>query len=144
LKPKITFFNEEIKFNLSNKTTIRNWLVNITSSYGFTINTLNYIFCSDDYLHKINIQFLNHDTLTDIITFDNSIEPKTIESDIFISIDRVKENALEFEKDFEEELRRVIVHGALHLCGLKDKSKKDKLAMREAEENALNDLVLKN
>ena len=144
MKPKITFFNEEIKFNLSNKTTIRNWLVNITSSYGFTINTLNYIFCSDDYLHKINIQFLNHDTLTDIITFDNSIEPKTIESDIFISIDRVKENALEFEKDFEEELRRVIVHGALHLCGLKDKSKKDKLAMREAEENALNDLVLKN
>jgi rRNA maturation RNase YbeY len=144
LKPKITFFNEEIKFNLSNKTTIRNWLVNITSSYGFTINTLNYIFCSDDYLHKINIQFLNHDTLTDIITFDNSIEPKTIESDIFISIDRVKENALEFEKDFEEELRRVLVHGALHLCGLKDKSKKDKLAMREAEENALNDLVLKN
>ncbi len=144
MKPKITFFNEEIKFNLSNKTTIRNWLVNITSSYGFTINTLNYIFCSDDYLHKINIQFLNHDTLTDIITFDNSIEPKTIESDIFISIDRVKENALEFEKDFEEELRRVLVHGALHLCGLKDKSKKDKLAMREAEENALNDLVLKN
>jgi len=144
LKPKITFFNEEIKFKLLNKTFIRDWLINVTSSYGYQISNINYIFCSDDYLHKINLQFLNHDTLTDIITFDNSIEPKTIESDIFISIDRVKENALEFEKNFEEELRRVLVHGALHLCGLKDKSKKDKLAMREAEENALNDLVLKN
>ena len=144
MKPKITFFNEEIKFKLLNKTFIRDWLINVTSSYGYQISNINYIFCSDDYLHKINLQFLNHDTLTDIITFDNSIEPKTIESDIFISIDRVKENALEFEKNFEEELRRVLVHGALHLCGLKDKSKKDKLAMREAEENALNDLVLKN
>ena len=137
MKPKITFFNEEIKFKLLNKTFIRDWLINVTSSYGYQISNINYIFCSDDYLHKINLQFLNHDTLTDIITFDNSIEPKTIESDIFISIDRVKENALEFEKNFEEELRRVLVHGALHLCGLKDKSKKDKLAMREAEENAL-------
>jgi rRNA maturation RNase YbeY len=92
----------------------------------------------------MNVEYLNHDTLTDIITFDNSSQKKIIESDIFISIERVKENANKFNKDFEEELRRVLVHGALHLCGLKDKSKKDKFAMREAEENALNDLVLKN
>ena len=144
MKPKISFFNEEIKFTLSNKTSIRNWLISITSSYGFTINNINYIFCSDAYLHKMNVEYLNHDTLTDIITFDNSSQKKIIESDIFISIERVKENANKFNKDFEEELRRVLVHGALHLCGLKDKSKKDKFAMREAEENALNDLVLKN
>ena len=138
MKPKISFFNEEIKFTLSNKTSIRNWLISITSSYGFTINNINYIFCSDAYLHKMNVEYLNHDTLTDIITFDNSSKKKIIESDIFISIERVKENANKFSKDFEEELRRVLVHGALHLCGFKDKSKKDKLAMREAEDEALN------
>jgi rRNA maturation RNase YbeY len=86
----------------------------------------------------MNVEYLNHDTLTDIITIDNSSKKKIIESDIFISIERVKENANKFSKDFEEELRRVLVHGALHLCGFKDKSKKDKLAMREAEDEALN------
>jgi rRNA maturation RNase YbeY len=141
LKPKITFFNEEIKFNLSNKTTIRNWLVNITSSYGFTINTLNYIFCSDDYLLHFNQQFLAHDTFTDIITFDYTVPSKAaskaIAGEIYISIERVKENANTFKTSYVNELHRIMIHGVLHLCGFKDKKAHEQKEMRKQEDVAL-------
>ena len=99
--------------------------------------TINYIFCSDDYLLKINKEYLNHDTLTDIITFDNSEEEGKIEADIFISIDRIKENALSLKKDFDQELHRVIIHGLLHLLGYNDKTDDDKAEMRKKEDACL-------
>jgi len=98
---------------------------------------LNYIFMSDEELLKINQQYLNHDTYTDIITFDNSEDEGCIHGDIFISIDRVTENAENFKTEFETELRRVLAHGLLHLCGYKDKSEKEAELMRGMEENAL-------
>ncbi len=104
------------------------------SIYPFELESLNYIFCSDPYLHQINVQYLDHDTYTDIITFDNAEEENTIESDIFISIDRVKENAASFDAGFEQELRRVMAHGVLHLLGFGDKTETEKQIMREQEE----------
>jgi probable rRNA maturation factor len=104
---------------------------------GFELEELNYIFCSDEYLHQMNLTYLNHDTLTDIITFDNSEAEQIIEGDIFISIDRVKENSEEFDVLFETELHRVLVHGLLHLFGYKDKSEREKVLMREKEEACL-------
>jgi len=94
---------------------------------------LNYIFCSDTYLHKINLEYLKHDTLTDIITFDYS-EKKQISGDIFISIDRIKENALKFNQSTDIELNRVLIHGVLHLLGYKDKTPKEKETMRAKED----------
>jgi rRNA maturation RNase YbeY len=98
---------------------------------------INYIFCDDDYLHKINLQYLEHDTLTDIISFDYSLGNE-LHGDIFISIERVKENATDFAVDFENELKRVMVHGILHYCGYKDKSDSDAVIMRAKEEEKIN------
>jgi rRNA maturation RNase YbeY len=134
---KINFITEEIDFNLKNKIKIRNWLSQIIATHNFKLVELNFIFCSDDYLLKINIEYLNHNTLTDIITFDNSEEDKIIEGDIFISIDRVKENAQTFGVTFENELHRVLSHGTLHLLGFKDKNPSDKKEMTAKEDQSL-------
>jgi probable rRNA maturation factor len=134
---EIYYFEEDINFNISNQNNITSWLSQIIMTEGFELEELNYIFCSDEYLHQMNLTYLNHDTLTDIITFDNSEAEQIIEGDIFISIDRVKENSEEFDVLFETELHRVLVHGLLHLFGYKDKSEREKVLMREKEEACL-------
>lgn len=133
----INFFSEEIKFQLPQKLKRKNWLNQIADSENFKIKELNYIFCSDEYLYQINVEYLAHHTYTDIITFDNSEEKKKIEGDIFISIDRVRENALLHDASEETELSRVISHGLFHLMGYKDKSKKQSVTMRAKEDFAI-------
>jgi len=133
----IHFFSEEIKFQLPQKLKRKIWLKKIADSEGFQINELNYIFCSDEYLYQINVEYLSHHTYTDIITFDNSEVAKKIEGDIFISVDRVKENAQKHKVAEESELSRVISHGLFHLMGYKDKSKEQAETMRSKEEFAL-------
>ncbi len=132
----ISFQNLSIPFKLKEKTNIKLWIKTIIDKEKHTLDTINYMFCNDDELLEINIKHLNHNTLTDIITFDYT-EDKKISSDIFISVDRVLENAKKFEITFEEELRRVMIHGVLHLCGYKDKSKPDAELMRKKENWAL-------
>ena len=129
----IVFFNEDINFKFQGKNKFNSWLKKVTDKEGFSINNLNYIFCSDEYLHKINLEYLDHDTYTDIITFDNSEAEFIIEGDIFISIDRVRENSKTLNTVFEEEVKRVIVHGLLHLCGYDDHTPEDKAEMRRLE-----------
>ena len=129
-------FNYESEFKLSNETKFSSWISDVITSESYVLGEINYIFCNDDYLHKINLEFLNHDTLTDIITFDNTVS-KTIYSDIFISIERVKDNAKDFNVSFDEELKRVVIHGVLHLCGYKDKSEKDTFLMRQKEDEKI-------
>ena len=134
---KVRFFTEDISFKLTKprKTTI--WIEDVCTSHGKSIKALSFIFCSDRHLHQINLEYLQHDTLTDIITFDASESGGELEGDIFISIERVKENAARFGNSFTEELHRVIIHGVLHLIGYKDKSKKEKVEMRSEEERSL-------
>ncbi len=135
--PAITFFEEGISYKLKNKTAVRKWLTDTVIAEGFKLNELNYIFCSDEYLLQINQQYLDHDTYTDIITFDNSEEEGIIVGDIFISIERIKENAAKFSVTEAQELHRVMVHGALHLLGYKDKSATDKKKMTLKEDHYL-------
>ena len=131
----IQFFNEDVDFKIPNPRKTKTWLKDIIESEGFELNQLNYIFCSDEYLLGVNQQYLNHDFYTDIITFDNSEEIEGIvEGDIFISIDRVKENAEELSKTFKEELLRVLAHGVLHLVGYDDHEDEDELIMRQKED----------
>jgi rRNA maturation RNase YbeY len=129
-------FNYETDFELSNENEISAWISNCIESRDFTEGELNYIFCDDEYLLKLNVEFLNHDTLTDIISFDYTLG-KLISGDIFISIERVKENALELNQSFDNELNRVIIHGILHYLGFKDKNEADKLTMRTEEDKCL-------
>ena len=129
----IHFFNEDADFILKGKNNFRTWLKKVADKEGFKVKHLNYIFCSDEYLHKINVDYLDHDTFTDIITFDNSESNNTIEGDIFVSIERVKENSRTLNTIFDEELKQVIVHGLLHLCGYDDHSVEDKAEMRQLE-----------
>lgn len=131
-----TYFSEEIDFEIKNPEKKTSWLNSVISFYEKIPGELTYIFCSDDYLLKLNIEHLNHDTLTDIITFDYS-KTAIISGDIFISIDRIKENATKFDVTFDEELHRVMAHGVLHLIGFKDKSDEEKTAMRKAENHAI-------
>ncbi len=134
---KIQFFSEDLIFKLQQKQVITEWLEKIIENHHYSINQLNYIFCSDKYLLQINQDYLNHDCYTDIITFDNSEDTDVIESDIFISIERVKENATNQSILFELELHRVMVHGVLHLLGFNDKEEDDKRRMREKEDACL-------
>lgn len=129
----IIFFNEDIDFKFQGKNNFKAWLKKVADKEGFKIKDLNYIFCSDEYLHKINVDYLDHDTLTDIITFDNSEDESTIEGDIFVSIERVKENSQTLNTVFEEEIKRVVIHGLLHLCGHDDHSIEEKVEMRSLE-----------
>jgi len=129
-------FNYETEFVVEKETQLENWIEKVVSDKDFELGEVNYIFCDDDYLLKLNVEFLQHDTLTDIISFDNSLG-KLINGDIFISIERVKENAKEYNVTFEDELHRVMIHGILHYMGLKDKSADEKMIMRKEENKAL-------
>lgn len=124
-------------FYFSDRNKLKVFLTKQLEKEGKRVETINYIFCSDDYLLQINQQFLKHDTLTDIITFEHSPKGHPLLSDIYISIERVKENALVFKTSFKTEIHRVIFHGALHLCGYKDKTSTEKNKMRQAEERWL-------
>jgi rRNA maturation RNase YbeY len=134
----INFFQEETSFLLDKKLLRKKWLKSIAETEKFKILDLNYIFCNDEYLHKMNLEYLGHNTYTDIITFDNSEDEKTIEGDIFISIERVKENSEKLDVSIQDELSRVISHGLFHLMGYKDKKKEEAEIMRSKEEFAIN------
>ncbi|MEJ7779217.1 MAG: rRNA maturation RNase YbeY [Daejeonella sp.] len=131
--PAIRFFSEDILFSLKEKFRIRKWLTNTVLEEGHKLGGLNFIFCSDAYLLSINQKYLNHDTYTDIITFDNSDGNDETIGDIFISIERVRENALNFKVPEQDELHRVMIHGTLHLLGYPDKGKKAKTLMSTKE-----------
>lgn len=131
----INFFSET-DFSLANQDIVSTWIQNCVQKEGFKLGEINYIFCDDEDLHKLNVQYLNHDTLTDIISFDYTVDDE-ITGDIYISIERVKENAKEFNSTFEDELARVIIHGVLHFLGFKDKSENEKVEMRQKEDSAV-------
>ena len=129
-------FNYELEFTLENETLIADWLSEVMLSENKKEGEINYIFCDDDYLLEINQQYLDHDTLTDIISFDYSIGNE-LHGDIFISVERVRENATDFKVSFEEELKKVMVHGLLHYCGYNDKSDQDEKTMRLKEDEKI-------
>ena len=131
----IQYFSEDTLFNLDNSNTISDWIIETIQSENGYLSFINFIFCSDSYLLQINQEYLKHDTYTDIITFDYS--NAQIESDIFISIDRIEENANKLNIEFKQELHRVIIHGVLHLLGYGDKSKDDKALMTKKENQYL-------
>lgn len=134
---KINFFPENIKFDLKQKSKIKKWIAQVADKEKHIIENLNYIFCSDAYLLEINQTYLKHDTFTDIITFDNSEFENEIIGDIYISVERVKENSQKLQLQFEQELYRVMIHGLLHLCGYKDKKPDEKQKMTEMEDKSL-------
>lgn len=134
-------FNYETDFKLSNEQELTNWIVSCIEKDDFKVGEINYIFCDDVYLHKLNIEFLQHDTYTDIISFDNSLGT-IISGDIFISLERVAENATTYNSTFDAELQRVMIHGILHYMGFKDKTTDEKLIMRNKENLCLS--YLKN
>lgn len=130
-------FNYETEFELPEQDIVfQTWIEKIIVSEEKELGELNYIFCDDNYLHQINVQYLDHDTLTDIITFDYT-EEQTISGDIFISVERVADNAKDFNVDFQTELLRVMAHGVLHLCGYKDKTDAESQQMRNKEEEKM-------
>ena len=126
-------FNYETDFILEHEAQFSAWISKAIQEESCKEGEINYIFCSDDYLHKINVDFLDHDTLTDIISFDYSVG-KELHGDIYISVDRVKENADDFKVSFEDEISRVMIHGVLHYCGYKDKTNKDQEVMTAKED----------
>jgi len=130
-------FNYETDFKLGNELEIQQWISTCIESRGFKEGEINYIFCDDGYLLKLNVEFLEHDTFTDIISFDYTLG-KLISGDIFISVERVQENAQKFSQTFNNELNRVIIHGILHYLGLKDKTEEEANNMRAEEEACLN------
>jgi probable rRNA maturation factor len=129
-------FNYETDFELHNEPDFSKWLSAVILSENKKEGEINYIFCDDDYLLEINQQYLDHDTLTDIISFDYSVGNE-INGDIFVSVERVKENASDYNVTFQEEIQRVLVHGILHYCGYKDKTESDELVMRTKEEEKM-------
>ena len=126
-------FNSETQFVLDNQDIIGAWISNVILLENHKEGDIHFVFCDDEYLHKLNVEFLSHDTLTDIISFDYSVG-KIIHGDVFISIERVRENAQIFSTSFLSELQRVLIHGILHYCGYKDKSEEDKNTMRSKED----------
>jgi rRNA maturation RNase YbeY len=130
-------FNYELDFQLQSEEQVSKWLSRVIQLEQYKEGEINYIFCDDEYLHKLNVEFLNHDTLTDIISFDYSVGNE-LHGDIFISIDRVKDNAEDFDEAFTQEIKRVMVHGVLHYCGYKDKSETEAKIMRDKENHYLN------
>ncbi len=133
---KMVIFNYETDFQLDNEQKYEDWIAEIIESEDKDEGEINYIFCDDDYLYEINVQYLEHKTLTDIISFDYTIG-NLISGDIFISIERVKDNAQDFGVSFEDELRRVMAHGVLHYCGYKDKTEADEKLMRSKEDEKI-------
>lgn len=138
----ISFFNEDTDYKIKDKQKIRQWIGATVTAEGFDrIGELNFILCSDAYLLEINKQYLDHDTYTDIVTFDSSEEDNVIAGDIFISVERTAENALKFGVSERDELHRVIIHGVLHLCGYLDKKKEAKELMTAKENEYLSKRV---
>lgn len=133
----IEFVSEDIEFELENPNQVAEWIADVIEKHNQELVSLTYIFCSDDYLHEINVSYLDHDTLTDIITFDNADEEGIIEGDIFISVDRVRDNAKDLGITFKDELHRVLIHGVLHLLGFKDKTEEQEALMRKQEDSSL-------
>jgi rRNA maturation RNase YbeY len=132
----IQYYSEDIDFDLADPGTITSWLQEVVRRENQKLAELAFVFCSDEYLHRLNMEYLQHDTYTDIITFPYA-DPPVVSGDIFISIERVRENSLAFSTSFERELLRVIVHGVLHLCGYKDKTDEEEKLMREKEQACL-------
>ena len=130
---ELEFHCEDIVFELENKQLVINWVLSAINKEGYQLGEVSYVFCSDEYLYKINLEHLSHDTYTDIITF-NYCENNVVNADIFISIERVKENAKTYSVDFEEELHRVIIHGILHLVGYNDKTDEQQKEMTSRED----------
>ena len=133
----ICFFSEDIRFNLRNRIKIRAWIRRMCRENNFVAGEVNFVFCDDDYLSNINLKYLKHKTLTDIITFSNDSRQGVISGDIFISIQRVRENAVKFNVEFENELHRVMIHGILHLIGFRDSTKEEKSEIRKREDLCL-------
>lgn len=130
----INFFKEEVKFRLLHQEGLRKWIIKAIRSEGYTLENLNFVFCNDKKLLQMNKEYLQHNYFTDIITFDNSTEKKTVEGDIFISVDMVMTNSKKFKTTFQDELHRVMIHGVLHLLGYSDKNPKAQAAMRKMED----------
>jgi len=128
----IQFFLEEVTFDWD-EAVISSWLESVVEEEDKMLQSIRFIFCTDDFLHQINVDYLDHDTLTDIITFPFSSKPSIVNGEIYISIDRIRENATTYEVSFSQELTRVVVHGVLHLCGYGDKSVEEKERMTEKE-----------
>ncbi|MDH5399812.1 MAG: rRNA maturation RNase YbeY [Cyclobacteriaceae bacterium] len=133
----LRYFCEDVVFPTLPRRKTSHWIKEVIVKEGYVPGNINFIFCSDKYLHTINQQYLKHDTYTDIITFDQSEEEDLVEGDIYISTDRVNENALKEGTNKEDELHRVIIHGILHLVGYSDKGEKEKKIMREKEDACL-------
>lgn len=129
-------FNYELEFQLENEEQYSSWISNVISSENKKEGDINYIFCDDEYILEINKQYLNHDYYTDIISFDYSVGNE-LHGDIFVSVERVRENAIDFEVTFDEELKRVLAHGVLHYCGYKDKTEEEELLMRSKEDEKI-------
>ena len=129
-------FNYELEFQLENEEQYSSWISNVISSENKKEGDINYIFCDDEYILEINKQYLDHDYYTDIISFDYSVGNE-LHGDIFVSIERVRENAVEFDVTFDEELKRVLAHGVLHYCGYKDKTEEEELLMRSKEDEKI-------
>jgi probable rRNA maturation factor len=133
----IRFFQEDVTFVVPQPLLTKRWLKSVIEEEGYRLNALNYILCSDEYLHRMNVEYLQHDTLTDVITFDQAEVEGEVAGDIYISVDRVRDNAAQFGVSPAQELSRVMVHGALHLMGYLDKSEADVRLMREKEDHYL-------
>jgi probable rRNA maturation factor len=133
----ITFaIEKKLDFILTQKVKLKKWIADIARNHSKSCGKLSFFFCSDKYLHSVNLRFLKENTLTDIITFDYT-SGKTLSGEIFISIERVKENAIRYNESFHDELLRTVIHGILHLCGFEDKRPSDKKLMRERENEAI-------
>lgn len=129
-------FNYETDFELGNEAAFESWISRVILSEEKKEGEINFIFCDDEYLHKLNVEYLEHDTLTDVISFDYSVGNE-LHGDVYISTERVADNAMDFNVTFEEEIKRVIIHGILHYCGYKDKSDTDEALMRSKEEEKI-------
>ena len=131
---RICYFAEEIDFELSHQDAATAWIQQVIKQEGARLDHLNFIFCSDAYLHAQNVQYLQHDTLTDVITFSHHEQSNQIEGDVYISLERVKENATMYGNTLEQELYRVMIHGVLHLLGYRDKTTAEQIQMRAKED----------
>jgi rRNA maturation RNase YbeY len=133
---KINFFNEGVSTTIKQKILLRKWIINSINAEGLITGNINIILCSDKYLNEMNVKYLDHDTLTDVITFDYS-EEKTISGDVFLGLETIEDNSKTFSRVFVDELHRVIIHGVLHLCKYNDKTRHDKEIMTLKENSYL-------
>ena len=138
----IQFFSEEVVFELENENSIREWIIDVIDQEALKAGVINVIFCNDSYLLDLNQRFLERDTLTDVIAFDYREEGDEVSGDVFISIERVRDNASSIGHTFDSEVRRVVIHGILHLCGYRDSNPTEKSEMTSKEDNYLSLLPL--